>query len=210
MAGVFSDEMLLELVLGTAWERPAREHLEEAREDSRRLWAEVPDPYLALSLHELRHSLPQDILAKVDRMSMAESLEVRAPMLDSRFAAYALSLPAHVKLHGEVGKHVLRRALRGRLPPPVLAAPKRGFSLPVRDWLGATFWSELRREVSAYAASGGGEIDPAALARRTLLDEARCRTANDFRALHRGVSLYGFLRWRRMLMLGTPRTALAR
>jgi asparagine synthase (glutamine-hydrolysing) len=199
MAGVFSDEMLLELVVGTPWERPARDHLEEAREDSRRLWAQVPDPYLALSLHELRHTLPQDILTKVDRMSMAESLEVRAPMLDSRFAAYALSLPAHLKLHGEVGKYVLRHALGARLPKAVLAAPKRGFSLPVRDWLGAAFWRDVRREVEAYAASGGGELDAKALARRTRLDEARCRTTNDFRALHRAVSLYGFLRWRRLL-----------
>ena len=205
MAGVFSDEMLLELVVGTAWERPAREHLEEARDDSRRLWAAVPDPYLALSLHELRHSLPQDILTKVDRMSMAESLEVRAPFLDSRLARYALSLPAHIKLHGEVGKYVLRHALRARLPAAVLSAPKRGFSLPVRDWLGAAFWRELRREVDAYAAGGGGELDPRALARRTRLDEGRCRATYDFRALHRAVSLYGFLRWRQML--SEPRSA---
>jgi asparagine synthase (glutamine-hydrolysing) len=199
MGGVFSDEMLTELVEGTAWDRATREHLDEARDESRRLWASVPDPCLALSLHQLRHSLPQDILAKVDRMSMAESLEVRAPFLDSRLARYALALPAHVKLHGEVGKYVLRRALRARLPEAVLTAPKRGFSLPVRDWLGVAFWRELRYEVDAYARDSARELNAAALAHRTQLDEERCRTVNDYRALHRGVLLYGFLRWRRML-----------
>jgi asparagine synthase (glutamine-hydrolysing) len=199
MAGVFSDDMVSELVRGTAWQRAAQEHLEEAREDSRKLWTSVRDPVLALSLYQLRHSLPQDILAKVDRMSMAESLEVRAPFLDSTFARYALSLPAHLKLQGRVGKYVLRRALRARLPASVLTAPKRGFALPVREWLGIAFWAALRSEIESYARDGAGELDPRAVARRARLDEDRCRTVNDYRALHRSVLLYGFLRWRRML-----------
>jgi asparagine synthase (glutamine-hydrolysing) len=199
MAGVFTDEMITDLCRGTPWEREARDHLDEARDDSRRIWATVPDPCLALSTYQLRHSLPQGILAKVDRMSMAESLEVRAPFLDSQLARYALALPSHVKLHGEVGKYVLRQALRARLPDAVLSAPKRGFSLPVRDWLGASFWRLLREEVLAYGAEGARELDPAALARRVSLDEARCRVENDYRAIHRAVLLYGFLRWRRLL-----------
>ncbi|HEY3821380.1 MAG TPA: asparagine synthase (glutamine-hydrolyzing) [Polyangiaceae bacterium] len=199
MAGVFSDEMVSELVEGTPWARETSDHLEEARDDSRGLWQAVPDPCLALSLYQLRHSLPQDILAKVDRMSMAESLEVRAPFFDSRLASYALSLPPRIKLRGEIGKYVLRQALRTRLPPAVLSAPKRGFAMPVRDWLGGEFWQLLGREVAAYAADGASELNSRALVRRVRLDEDRCRTVNDYRAVHRGVLLYGFLRWRSLL-----------
>ena len=191
--------MVTELVEGTPWNRETRDHLDEARDDSRSLWKAVPDPCLALSLYQLRHSLPQDILTKVDRMSMAESLEVRAPFLDSKLASYALALPPQIKLHGEIGKYALRQALRARLPTAVLSAPKRGFSLPVREWLGSIFWQELREEVAAYGADGACELNAPALARRAFLDEARCRVVYDYRALHRAVLLYGFLRWRRLL-----------
>jgi asparagine synthase (glutamine-hydrolysing) len=203
MAGLFSDEMLAELVVGMPWARETSEHLEEAKDDCRRLSASVPDACLALSLYQLRHSLPQDILTKVDRMSMAESLEVRAPFLDSRLASYALSLPPHIKLRGEVGKHALREALRTRLPGEVIAAPKRGFAMPVREWLGGTFWDELRQEVEAYAGVRDPELAPAALTHRTGLDEKRCRALYDYRALHRSVLLYSFLRWRRLLVGAT-------
>jgi asparagine synthetase B (glutamine-hydrolysing) len=204
MGGVFSDEMLGDLVRGTAWERPARDHLDEARDDARRIWSGARDPYLALSLYQLRHSLPQDILAKVDRMSMAESLEVRAPFLDSRLAAYCLALPPQLKVRGDLGKYVLRTALRGRLPRAVVGAPKRGFAMPVRDWLEGPFWRCLRDEVQAYRRDGGSELDGAALAKRTTADEMRCRVANDYRAVHRAFLLYGFLRWRRMLGARSP------
>jgi len=199
MAGVFSDRATAALVAGTAWERPTLAFLEQARESCRELTSKIADPCLALSLYQLRHSLPQDILTKVDRMSMAESLEVRSPFLDSTLASYALALPAHLKVHGQVGKWVLRTALEARLPAAVLRAPKRGFSLPVRKWLGAPFWWSLRDEVAAYSRAGANELNTAALTRRVSRDERRCRSKNDFRALHRAVLLYGFLRWRRML-----------
>ena len=86
--------------------------------------------------------------------------------------------------------------------------------MPVREWLAGTFWRLLREEVEAYAKDGGGELDPQALATRTRLDEARCLAVYDFRALHRSVLLYAFLRWRKMLAdVRAPaarRTAIAR
>lgn len=199
MAGVFSDRATAALVAGTPWERPTLDFLHEARVSCRDLTSATPDPCLALSLYQLRHSLPQDILTKVDRMSMAESLEVRSPFLDSTLASYALALPAHLKLRDQVGKWVLRAALEDRLPAAVLRAPKRGFSLPVRQWLGTAFWAELQAEVRTYSHAGANELNTDALARRVNRDERRCRGKNDFRALHRAVLLYGFLRWRRML-----------
>jgi asparagine synthase (glutamine-hydrolysing) len=197
LAGTFTDEMLMDLVRGMRSERSTREWLSEAHAEARGLWNLVPDKTLALSLYHLRHSFPQDMLVKVDRMSMAESLEVRAPFLDSRCASYALSLPSHIKLRAGVGKYVMRQALRGRLPPEVLAARKRGFAMPVRQWLGEEFWRDLEQEVEQYVRAPDDVLNAAAVARRACADRARCREANDYRALHRSVLLYGYLRWRK-------------
>jgi asparagine synthase (glutamine-hydrolysing) len=196
MAGVFSDQMILKLTEGTAWARAAKEHLEEAQAESRALWFAAKDIQLALSHYQLRHSLPEEILTKVDRMSMAESLEVRAPFLDSRFAAYALSIPAHLKVRDGVGKFVLREALKGLLPEAVLTAPKRGFALPVRSWLGSSFWRCLDAEVQRYEHDDDCELNPEELKACVKRDLRICSECNDYRALHRAVLLYGFLRWR--------------
>jgi asparagine synthase (glutamine-hydrolysing) len=204
MAGVFDDSTLLDLVRGTSWESAALRHLDMAHQESRQLWDSVRDPNLALSLYQLRHSLPQDILTKVDRMSMAESLEVRAPFLDSKLATYALSLPPAMKISGKLGKYVLRRALATRLPSDVLVAPKRGFALPVRQWLGRTFWSELAHEVRAFESDHDGEFNLETLRQITTRDAKRCTTTNDYRALHRAVLIYSFLRWRRTLVMSSP------
>jgi asparagine synthetase B (glutamine-hydrolysing) len=153
-----------------------------------------------MSLHELQVSLPQDILTKVDRMSMAESLEVRTPFLDSRLATYALSLPGRLKVGGGLGKRVLREALGGRLPQPVLEAPKRGFTLPVSRWLGKRFWTALRREVDAYGRDPDAELNRVALGRQVSADAEWCRRHDSYRALHRSFLIYTFLRWRRCVL----------
>jgi len=79
--------------------------------------------------------LANDILVKVDRMSMAHSLEVRVPLLDTDFVAYAARLPNNAKLNGGDGKHLFKKSLRGRVPDSVLDRPKQGFHLPLDDWL---------------------------------------------------------------------------
>jgi asparagine synthase (glutamine-hydrolysing) len=200
MDGTFTDRSLLELVQGSDWESATRAHLQMARENAYRLWSTVKDSNLAFSLHQIRTSLPQDILMKVDRMSMAESLEVRAPFLDSKLAAYALSLPARLKVRGRVGKYVLRHALHGRVPQAVLDGPKRGFNLPVRLWMGDRFWQELASEAELYQRVGASELNAHALLRQIALDRERCRRANNYRALHRAFVLYSFLRWRRCFL----------
>jgi asparagine synthase (glutamine-hydrolysing) len=200
MQGLFTDGALLDLFRATPWERPAREQVETMREESRRLWRAVPDPVLAMALQELRVSLPQDILTKVDRMSMAESLEVRAPFLDSRLATYALSIPGRLKISGGLGKRVLREALGGRLPQPVLEAPKRGFTLPVSRWLGQRFWIALFKEVEVYRRDPDAELNRSALTRRVRADAAWCQDHDSYRALHRSFLIYTFLRWRRRIL----------
>jgi asparagine synthase (glutamine-hydrolysing) len=87
-----------------------------------------------LMMVDVQSYLPGDILTKVDRMSMAHSLEARVPLLDHELAEFAFSLPPRLKLRDGVGKWVLRQALADRVPAAVFARPKQGFDVPIRDW----------------------------------------------------------------------------
>ena len=82
-----------------------------------------------------RYYLPDDILYKVDRISMAHSLEVRPPFLDPRIVDFAAGLPERFKLRGSQSKYVLRRLMRDKLPRSVLRRPKIGFDVPIHEWL---------------------------------------------------------------------------
>jgi asparagine synthase (glutamine-hydrolysing) len=196
--GVFDDEQIFTLVEGTDWERPSREHLLANRAQAAANWNRIKDPLLALSLHLISTSLPQDMLMKTDRMSMAESLEVRAPFLDSQLASYVLSLPAHLKMKGIIGKVLLRECLRGNIPAQVLSAPKRGFELPLRQWLGERFIYDLRWELNEYASDPEAELNTVALKRLVDEDEKHCRHPESYRSMHRLLLIYIFLRWRRL------------
>jgi asparagine synthase (glutamine-hydrolysing) len=79
--------------------------------------------------------LPDDLLIKADKITMANSLELRVPFLDHRVLEFAASLPIEEKLHGFTTKHVLRRALAQRVPPEILSRPKAGFPVPYRSWM---------------------------------------------------------------------------
>ncbi len=81
-----------------------------------------------------RFYLADDILYKVDRMSMAHSLEVRPPFLDPRIVDFARALPSKFKLYGSTSKYVLRKLMADKLPPHVLHRSKMGFDIPVHDW----------------------------------------------------------------------------
>jgi asparagine synthase (glutamine-hydrolysing) len=84
---------------------------------------------------DTRLYLAEDILTKVDRASMAVSLEVRAPFLDPAVAEFAASLPPHYKLRGRKTKYILKRAIERELPPFVTRRGKKGFGVPVAEWL---------------------------------------------------------------------------
>ena len=79
--------------------------------------------------------LPDDLLLKADRMTMAASVELRVPLLDHRLLELAFKLPADYKVRGPQLKRVLRHALRGVVPRPILERPKAGFPVPYRRWL---------------------------------------------------------------------------
>src|SRR5207248_10440277 len=74
--------------------------------------------------------LPDDLLLKADKMTMANALELRVPFLDHRLVEFAAQLPANMKLAGGKGKALLRRTMTGVLPDSILNRPKRGFPVP--------------------------------------------------------------------------------
>jgi asparagine synthase (glutamine-hydrolysing) len=106
--------------------------------------------------------LPDDILVKVDRASMAVALEVRVPFLDHRVVELAANLPLGLKLHRGQGKFLLRELLRRYLNPKLVARPKQGFGIPIADWLRGPLrdWAEDLLSPSALAALGMIEPDP--------------------------------------------------
>jgi asparagine synthase (glutamine-hydrolysing) len=83
---------------------------------------------------DLHSYLPLDILTKVDRMSMAHSIETRVPLLDHRLVEFAATIPPELQIRDTTRKYVFRRALEGTLPPEILARPKRGFAIPLGRW----------------------------------------------------------------------------
>jgi asparagine synthase (glutamine-hydrolysing) len=109
--------------------------------------------------------LAEDILTKVDRASMAVSLEVRAPFLDPRIAEYAASLPPDYKLHGRKTKYILKRAVKGLLPPFVMKRGKKGFGVPVAEWLKGKLRPMARDLLSTERLRRSGLFDPVYVAR---------------------------------------------
>jgi len=108
-----------------------------------------------MTLVDVATYLPGDILTKVDRVSMAVSLEARVPLLDHALVEFALALPAGLKIRDGVGKQVFRRAIRGLVPPAVLDHPKLGFAVPVGAW----FRGPLRHRLDRLSATDGGLYD---------------------------------------------------
>jgi len=98
-------------------------------------WAEVRDPLLSMLHYDYIGYLPDDILVKVDRASMAVGLEARAPLLDQRVLELAWSLPREYLFDGSTGKRVLRDLLTRYVPRALIDRPKRGFNVPIKEWL---------------------------------------------------------------------------
>ena len=84
---------------------------------------------------DTRFYLPNDMIAKVDRMSMAHGLEARVPFLDHEMVEFAAKLPSDFKLKNGTGKYILREVMKNRLPAQTLTRPKEGFNIPVSKWL---------------------------------------------------------------------------
>jgi len=137
-------------------------------------------------LLDLVSYLPEDILTKVDRASMAVSLEVRAPLLDHRIAELALALPPHLKQRGATTKYLLRRLLYKRVPRELLERPKMGFGVPLDDW----FRGPLRQRMAEFVAGPdledlGRISDREDPSQRTALADVRPDLLGEERTAHR-------------------------
>jgi asparagine synthase (glutamine-hydrolysing) len=118
-------------------------------------------PYLWF---DQRYFLPDDILAKVDRMSMAFSVEVRPPFLDHRIVEFAAALPASLKIRGSRQKVVLKELMKGKLPPLILQRKKVGFDIPAHEWLRGPLRALLVDTLAAGAAEHAALFRPEAIA----------------------------------------------
>jgi asparagine synthase (glutamine-hydrolysing) len=148
--------------------------------------------------------LPDDILYKTDRMSMAHSLEVRPPFLDHRIVEFAASLPERYKIHGQTQKYILKRLLRGKVPDVVLDRKKAGFDIPAHDWFRGVLRELLLDTLTPEAVAATGIFDPAAVA--TLIRDHMERRTNA------GYHLWGLLTlflWMKRWKVETPARAVS-
>ena len=116
--------------------------------------------YLAV---DQNYYLPDDILYKTDRMSMAHSLEVRPPFLDHRIVEFAAGLPADLKIRGFKQKFLLKELMRGKLPEVVLNRKKTGFDIPTHDWFRGVLRGLLMDTLTPEAIAATGIFDAAAI-----------------------------------------------
>jgi asparagine synthase (glutamine-hydrolysing) len=117
------------------------------------------DPVQRAQYADLKTYLPNDVLVKVDRMSMANSLEVRSPLLDRRIVEAAFRIPRSTKMPWLTPKHLLRRIARRRLPAELLALPKRGFDAPVGHWMAGPYAAAVRAELLSPDSMLVGVVD---------------------------------------------------
>ncbi|PWU04208.1 MAG: asparagine synthase (glutamine-hydrolyzing) [Terriglobia bacterium] len=120
--------------------------------------------------------LPDDILYKADRMSMAHSLEVRPPFLDHRLVEFAASLPQDFKIRGWRQKFILKELMRGKLPSSVLDRKKTGFDIPAHDWFRGTLRTLLLDTLTPEAVEATGIFDARAI--RSLISDHMERRIN--------------------------------
>jgi asparagine synthase (glutamine-hydrolysing) len=130
---------------------------------------------------DLKVYLPNDVLVKVDRMSMQHSLEVRCPLLDRRLVELAFRLPQRIKQAGREGKRLLKRIASDRLPSELLKYPKHGFTAPVGQWIGSIYRNRFETEVLRADSQVSSWIDVRVA--RSLFEEHVRREADHSYAL---------------------------
>jgi len=149
---------------------------------------------------DLKSYLPLDILTKVDRMSMAHSIEVRVPLLDHELVELAATVPPHLRLNGDGGKHLLKRAMRGILPDDVIDRPKHGFAIPLDHWFRGRLEGFARDLLLSRRSTERGIFNP------SYIDQLLCRQSRG-RSLDLQLwTLISFELWCRTFLDGDART----
>lgn len=142
-AFVFDEVNKNRLLSPTARERLARSHgkglssYEVVRADRDRLLAARPDAGLLdrMIYQELKLKLSELLLMRVDKLTMATSVEARVPFLDHKLVEFAMAIPGDLKYKNRITKYILKRALRGVIPDEVIDRKKRGFGTPINEWM---------------------------------------------------------------------------
>jgi asparagine synthase (glutamine-hydrolysing) len=127
------------------------------------------EPLARMQYTDILTYLPEDLLVKVDRMSMAHSLEARSPLLDHELLEFSVRIPSSMKVSWRRGKLILCDAMRHHFPPGFLERPKMGFSIPVAQWLRNDLRGECYKRICGGALGQTGWFNQDAL--RALVDE---------------------------------------
>jgi asparagine synthase (glutamine-hydrolysing) len=154
--------------------------------------ADTDDALAQAQYADMKTWLPGQMLTKVDRASMAASLEVRVPMLDYRLVEWTARLPASLKRKGGNGKLVLKRAMQEQLPAELLQRPKQGFVLPIAAWFRHQLAHRVEQIVTGPVLGDTGLFDAAHLSR--LVGEHRRGGADHSRVLWALLMFDAFLR----------------
>ncbi|GHU08836.1 amidotransferase 1, exosortase A system-associated [Betaproteobacteria bacterium] len=141
--------------------------------------AQTDDPLALIQYLDIKTWLVGDINTKVDRASMAHSLEVRAPLLDYKLIEWLAALPSALKIHGNEGKYLFKKVMEPLLPDEVLYRPKMGFSVPLARWFRGPLRQRVRESVLGETLAATGIFAPVYL--RHLV-EAHQSGARDYSA----------------------------
>jgi len=144
---------------------------EDAESVFRRI-AAVPaseDPLDRLLYLDSKTYLPSDILTKVDRMTMAASVEARVPLLDHELIELVERIPSRLKLNGTETKYIFKKAMEGIVPREILYREKQGFGVPINEWINAELKDRIVEDLRSQKAVGRGYFDPRFV--ESLLDE---------------------------------------
>ena len=144
--------------------------------------ARMLDPLQQFMLADITVHMPGSLLNRLDRGSMAHSLEARVPFLSHGFVDWSLTMPTEMKLRGNVGKYALRKAVEPWLPQNALSRRKLGFQLPFAEWFRGDFSDFAREAWHDSGAMRSGYLQPAAV--ETLFAEHRAGVANHGRILY--------------------------
>ncbi|MEW6350135.1 MAG: asparagine synthase (glutamine-hydrolyzing) [Thermodesulfobacteriota bacterium] len=143
----------------SSWEavKPVRDRFEQHAWDT--------SPLHWMTYLDLNFRLPELILMRIDKMTMAVALEARVPFLDHKLVELMLSIPAQTKIRGGMLKYLLRKAVRGLVPEAVLSRPKQGLGVPLQEWIAGGLSTAMR---NAFRDAGDGVFDRTSLLK--LLD----------------------------------------
>ena len=118
-----------------------------------------------LQRFDIKRYLPLDILPKVDRMSMAHSIEARVPLLDHELAEFAAGIPAGMRIKGNTTKYIFKKALGGILPDEILNRPKQGFAVPLGRWFRGELRGYARDLLGSESCRQRGVLEPSSVTR---------------------------------------------